>query len=34
MTQTEVTVEYVNPPRGRAKSGSIKDTKGVYYGID
>lgn len=29
----EVTVAYVNPPRGRATSGSIKDTGGAYYGI-
>lgn len=33
MTQTEVTVAYVNAPRGRAKSGSIKDSAGNYYGI-
>lgn len=33
MTDTEVTVAYVNAPRGRAKSGSIKDTDGAYYGI-
>lgn len=30
----EVTVQYVNPPRGRARSGSIKGTDGAYYGID
>lgn len=34
MTVAEVTVQYVNPPKGRARSGSIKDTSGAYYGID
>lgn len=33
MTVAEVTVAYVNPPKGRARSGSIKDTDGGYYGI-
>lgn len=33
MTIAEVTVAYVNPPRGSAISGSIKDSAGAYYGI-
>lgn len=28
-----VTVQYVNPPKGNAVSGSIKDTNGDYYGV-
>lgn len=34
MTVAEVTVAYVNPPKGRARSATIKDTVGAYYGID
>jgi len=34
MTVTEITVAYVNSPRGNAKSATIKDTGGAYYGID
>lgn len=34
MNFAEVTVQYVNPPKGRARSGSIKDTDGAYWGIE
>jgi hypothetical protein len=31
--QATVAVQYVNEPKGRAISGSIKDTDGIYYGV-
>ena len=33
MESATIVPKYVNPPRGNAKSGSIKDADGAYWGI-
>ena len=33
MPIVDITVAYVNPPKGNARSGSIKDVNGIYYSV-
>lgn len=33
MLTATITPKYINPPRGSARSGSVKDADGVYWGV-